>query len=299
MIRRFLDYVEIKTKITSTFAFMMAMAWLFYVGQSIRWLPTIVFFGSMFLFDLATTAINNYIDSKTTNQELQFNKKTAKGIILTLMAVSTGLGIYLVYLTDIIVFFVGGLCFLCGVFYTYGPVPISRQPLGEIISGIFYGLFIPFLVLYMNMPQGTYMALGLSMETIFIQLEILPLISIILLAVAPFCTTANIMLANNICDIEKDILVKRYTLPYYLGEKALYLFSALYYMPYAATILMVVLKILSPICLISLLNIFWVKRNIRVFLKNQIKDSTFVVSINNYMIIMGTNTLLIFISGMI
>lgn len=299
MIRRFLDYVEIKTKITSTFAFMMAMAWLFYVGQSIRWLPTIVFFGSMFLFDLATTAINNYIDSKTTNKELQFNKKTAKGIILTLMAVSTGLGIYLVYLTDIIVFFVGGLCFLCGVFYTYGPVPISRQPLGEIISGIFYGLFIPFLVLYMNMPQGTYLALGLSMETIFIQLEILPLISIILLAVAPFCTTANIMLANNICDIEKDILVKRYTLPYYLGEKALYLFSALYYMPYAATILMVVLKILSPICLISLLNIFWVKRNIRVFLKNQIKDSTFVVSINNYMIIMGTNTLLIFISGMI
>lgn len=299
MAGRFLDYVEIKTKITSTFAFMMAMAYLFYVDREIKWVPTLVFFSSMFLFDLTTTAINNYIDSKTNDQNLQFEKHTAKRIIFILLATSTALGLYLAYLTDIVVLLIGMLCFLCGVLYTYGPVPISRQPLGEIISGIFYGFFIPFLVLYINMPDGTYISLGLSLETIYLQLEIMPMVSIILLSVAPFCTTANIMLANNICDVEKDILAKRYTLPYYLGNRSLQVFSGLYYITYVATILMVVLKIVSPICLAALLNLYLVKRNISTFHKKQDKESTFTVSIKNYVIIMGTNILLIFFSGLL
>ena len=297
MVGRFLDYVEIKTKITSTFAFMMAMAYLFYVDQEVQWLPTMVFFSSMFLFDLTTTAINNYIDSKTNDQKLQFEKDTAKRIIMVLLAISSVLGLYLAYLTDIVVLLIGSLCFLCGVLYTYGPVPISRQPLGEIISGFFYGFFIPFLVLYINMPEGTYISLGLSLETLYIQLEIMPMFSVILLSVAPFCTTANIMLANNICDVEKDILAKRYTLPYYLGNRSLQVFSGLYYITYIATTLMVIMKILSPICLAALLNLYFVKRNISLFQEKQHKESTFIVSIKNYVIIMGTNTLLIFISG--
>ena len=297
MAGRFLDYVEIKTKITSTFAFMMAMAYLFYVDQEVQWLPTMVFFSSMFLFDLTTTAINNYIDSKTNDQKLQFEKDTAKMIIMVLLVISSVLGLYLAYLTDIVVLLIGSLCFLCGVLYTYGPVPISRQPLGEIISGFFYGFFIPFLVLYINMPEGTYIYVGLSLETLYIQLEIMPMFSVILLSAAPFCTTANIMLANNICDVEKDIVAKRYTLPYYLGNRSLQLFSGLYYITYIATILMVVMKIVSPICLAALLNLYFVKRNISTFHKKQDKESTFIVSIKNYVIIMGTNILLIFISG--
>ena len=297
MVGRFLDYVEIKTKITSIFAFMMAMAYLFYVDQEVQWLPTMAFFSSMFLFDLTTTAINNYIDSKTNDQKLQFEKDTAKRIIMVLLAISSVLGLYLAYLTDIVVLLIGSLCFLCGVLYTYGPAPISRQPLGEIISGFFYGFFIPFLVLYINMPEGTYIYVGLSLETLYIQLEIMPMVSIILLSAAPFCTTANIMLANNICDVEKDILAKRYTLPYYLGNRSLQVFSGLYYITYIATTLMVIMKILSPICLAALLNLYFVKRNISLFQEKQHKESTFIVSIKNYVIIMGTNTLLIFISG--
>jgi len=195
----------------------------------------------------------------------------------------------------------GGICFLSGILYTFGPIPISRLPLGEIVSGLFYGFFIPFLMLYINMPEGTFLifALNTTSMAFYLRLNILPIITIILLSVAPVCTTANIMLANNICDLEKDVKVKRYTLPYYIGEKAIPLFAWIYYVTYIATILMVLLNILSPLVLLSFLTIFIVQRHIRQFSELQNKETTFLVSIKNYIIIMGSNTLLIFLSGLL
>lgn len=298
MINRFLDYVEIRTKITSTFAFILTIALLVYHKQSIDWKLTLVFFASMFLFDLTTTAINNYIDTKTNNQTLQFKRKTALIIILVLFGISTSLGLYLAYMSDIVIFLIGGLCFLCGVFYTYGPLPISRMPLGEFFSGLFYGFFIPFIILYLNTPKGTFLSFDINSQAVSVELMIWPIASLLLFAIIPFCTTANIMLANNMCDLKKDILVKRHTLPYYVGKKSIYLYAGIYYMTYLATIVMVVVGILSPICLLSLLTIFIVQKNIKQFMKKQDKATTFILSIKNYVIIMGVNTLLIFISAL-
>jgi len=299
VIRRFLSYVEIMTKITSTFTFLLTIAFLFYRNQAINWGLTLLFFAAMFLFDLTTTAINNYIDTKTNDQTLQFKRSIALLIILVLLGISTLLGLYLVYLTDIVVLLLGGLCFLCGIFYTFGPVPISRQPWGEILSGIFYGFFIPFILLYINMPEGTYLTLNWNLQTVSLDLQILPIFTALMLSVIPVCATANIMLANNICDLEHDIMVKRYTLPYYLGKKAsLYLFAALYYGTYLAVIIMTVFKILSPVCLISLVSLIPVQKNINMFFKVQEKSRTFMISIKNFIIIMGTNTVLIFLSGL-
>lgn len=299
MIARFFDFVEIKTKITSLFAFLMTLAYLFYIEQSIDWKLTGLFFLGMFLFDMSTTAINNYIDTKTNAQVLAFKRKTAKNIIYTLMASSMTAGLLLVFYTDVIVLLVGGLCFVAGVFYTYGPVPISRQPLGEILSGVFYGLFIPFLILYINMPQGTYFVLDVSRDVIGVQAFIRPLVTLLLLSINPVCATANIMLANNICDLEKDIKVKRHTLPYYLGERAVDLFVWIYYAAYASTILMVILNILPPLCLLVLLTLWPVHKNNMQFRKTQEKESTFIVSIKNYVIIMSSLTMVIFVSGLI
>ncbi|HAB62600.1 MAG TPA: prenyltransferase [Lachnospiraceae bacterium] len=298
MINRFLDYVEIRTKITSTFAFIMTIALLVYHKQNIDWKLTLVFFASMFLFDLTTTAINNYIDTKTNNQTLQFKRKTALIIILVLFGISTAFGLYLAYMSDIVIFLIGGLCFLCGVFYTYGPLPISRMPLGEFFSGLFYGFFIPFIILYLNTPKGTFLSFDINSQSVSVELMIWPIASLLLFAIIPFCTTANIMLANNMCDLKKDILVKRHTLPYYVGKKSIYLYAGIYYMTYLATIVMVVVGILSPICLLSLLTIFIVQKNIKQFMEKQDKATTFILSIKNYVIIMGVNTLLIFISAL-
>ncbi|SHM09816.1 1,4-dihydroxy-2-naphthoate octaprenyltransferase [Anaerosporobacter mobilis DSM 15930] len=298
MVKRFLDYVEIRTKITSTFAFIMTIALLVYHKQSIDWKLTLVFFASMFLFDLTTTAINNYIDTKTNNQTLQFKRKTALIIILVLFGISTVLGLYLAYMSDIVIFLIGGLCFLCGVFYTFGPLPISRMPLGEFFSGLFYGFFIPFIILYLNTPKGTFLSFDINSQSVSVELMIWPIASLLLFAIIPFCTTANIMLANNMCDLKKDILVKRHTLPYYVGKKSIYLYAGIYYMTYLATIVMVVVGILSPICLLSLFTILIVQKNIKQFMKKQDKATTFILSIKNYVIIMGVNTLLIFISAL-
>lgn len=296
MLKRFLNYIEIKTKITSTFTFAMTIAFLLYHRQIINWKMTLIFFAAMFLFDLTTTAINNYIDSKTNNQKLDFNRRTALIIIYCLFGISTILGIYLVYLSDLVVLLAGGVCFLCGVLYTYGPLPISRQPLGEVFSGFFYGVMIPFILFYINFVPGTFLSYHLNLESISLELKIVPFITLILFSITPFCTTANIMLANNICDLENDIAVKRYTLPYYIGNKALLLFAGLYYLTYATTILMVVFKLLSPICLLSLISIFFVQKNIRTFFRRQIKQETFICSIKNFVIIMGVNTAVIFLS---
>ena len=299
MITGFLSYVEIKTKITSIFAFLMALGYLFYIGQQILLPQTLVFFAGMFIFDLTTTAINNYIDTRTNDQKLPFRRKNALAVIYFLFAAGAALGIWLAVLTDVVVLITGGICFLTGVLYTYGPIPISRQPLGEIVSGIFYGFVIPFLLLYINMPEGYYLTLGINSGIIKAEVIIIPMVTLLLLSVNPVCCTANIMLANNICDLEKDIKVKRFTLPYYLEEKALYLFAGIYYIAYSATAIMVIAKILHPICLLSLLTIIPVQKNIKEFILKQEKATTFFTSIKNYVIIMGALTLTIFVSGLI
>ncbi len=298
MLERFLSYVEIKTKITSLFAFLMTIAFIIYREQEISWKRTIVFFCSMFIFDLTTTAINNYIDTKTNEQTLQFKRQKSLIIIFVLFGISAALGLYLAFITDIVVLLLGGLCFLAGVLYTYGPVPISRQPLGEILSGVFYGLFIPFLLLYINMPEGTFLSFVIGWDKVSAEIFVRPVLEVLLLSVIPVCTTANIMLANNICDVEKDVAVKRHTLPYYLGKKALILFATLYYLCYADMILMVALGILSPVCLLLLPTFLIVQKNINIFMKHQEKATTFVTSIINYITIMGATSLLIFISAL-
>lgn len=296
MIKRFLNYIEIKTKITSTFTFGMTIGFLLYQGYSINWKNTFIFFAAMFLFDLTTTAINNYIDSKDNNQVLDFKRKTSLILIYFLFVGSAVLGLYLAILTDFVVLLSGGICFLCGVFYTYGPIPISRLPLGELFSGFFYGFMIPFILMYINVPQGTFISYQVSVESILLEFQIAPFITLFLFAIIPFCVTANIMLANNICDLDKDITVKRYTLPYYIGSKSLILFAGLYYVTYVISIFMVILRILSPISLLVLLSIIPVQKNIKVFLGKQEKSSTFICSIKNFVIIMGSNTLAILLS---
>ncbi len=299
MIAKFLEFVEIKTKITSTLTFLFSIAFVLYQNHEIQWDKTILFFMSMLFFDLTTTAINNYIDTLDNGQILAFGRKEARNIIYILFIISTVLGLTLAFATDLIVLLLGMLCFLAGVLYTYGPIPISRMPLGEMASGFFYGFMIPFLVLYINAPLGTYISYSIQMQTLNLSFQMIPILVLILFSVTPFAVTANIMLANNICDLQKDIAVKRFTLPYYIGKMALPLFSGLYYSTYVSMIGMVILHVLSPVTLISLITIIPVQKNINMFRKKQDKESTFNLSILNFIIIMVGNSISIFLSIML
>ncbi|MCR5195151.1 MAG: UbiA family prenyltransferase [Pseudobutyrivibrio sp.] len=285
MIRKFLKFIEIQTKITSLFAFANTMAFILYLGHIINTPLMIIFFISMFIFDLTTTGINNYIDSKDYPEMLPIPRKAAFICIITMLSISSILGLYLAYRAGIVVLLLGAFCFMLGIFYTFGPIPISRIPLGELFSGIAYGMFIPFLMLYINNPSY-YLTLGLTGGTLNVSIELIHFLEFLIFSLVMTLTTSNIMLANNTCDVEKDEAVNRLTLVHYIHRPmAVKLFGLIYYACYLSVILMVIFKILNPFALVFLLSIIPVKKNINLFKKEQIKEKTFICSIKNYIII--------------
>lgn len=63
----FLKVVEIQTKLASLFPFIIGVLFsMTYFGE-VQWGNTLVFFIGMVVFDMATTAINNYMDFKKPN----------------------------------------------------------------------------------------------------------------------------------------------------------------------------------------------------------------------------------------
>jgi len=284
-VKRFLQYSEIKTKITSVSAFVLCLAYFLMRGLTIRWLPTAVFFLGMLVFDLATTTINNYIDSRTDDTVLPFNRRTALVLTVILLTAAVGLGIWLVVLSDLFVLVLGGCCFVCGVFYTYGPVPISRLPLGEILSGLFYGFFIPWIFFYINLAPADFMQWQLQGNQIGLLIQVPNFLSLVLLAVAPFCCTANIMLANNICDLEKDLRQGRRTLPSYIGPRyGLHLFTTLALLPYLTLPILALAGWARPIVLLAAVSAVPVIKNIVLFYRKQDKRETFPLSLQNYLL---------------
>ncbi len=140
-------------------------------------------------------------------------------------------------------------------------------------------------MLYINNPPHN-LSLGLSLETISLQIHVMPFIEFFLFSLVTTFTTANIMLSNNTCDIEKDTAVGRLTLAYYIGRKwAVRLYALLYYGTYVSVGLMVILGILKPAALVFFLSLPLVIKNIHAFKKEQIKEKTFITSIKNFIII--------------
>ncbi|MDZ7548382.1 1,4-dihydroxy-2-naphthoate polyprenyltransferase, partial [Clostridium perfringens] len=96
---------------------------------------------------------------------------------------------------------------------------------------------------------------------------------------------SNIMLANNICDIEEDIVNERYTLPIYIGkEYALKVFKWLYYIGFIAIIIGVLLKVLPIVSIVTLLVLKVVQENINKFNKIQTKKDTFILAVKNFVV---------------
>lgn len=285
MIQRFLNYVEIRTKIASLLPFLLGLSYVLYTYKQVDIRNTLLFFISMLCFDMATTALNNYIDVKANGKILEFSQKTAKQILYFLLILAILLGLALVFYTGVIVLVLGALCFGVGIFYTFGPVPISRMPLGEIFSGLFMGLFIPFLVVFINAPEDSLIYVTFTNWLLQVSFNIMDLLKLGVVTIPAITGIANIMLANNICDLDEDVKVNRFTLPYYTGVKnALNIFAALYYLGFAAIIIMVVFGILPVYGLITIVGLIPIYKNISKFRKQQSKTITFPLSVQNLVI---------------
>lgn len=299
IIKKFLDYVEIKTKITSIFPFLMTIGWLFSSGMGIDYYRSAVFFAGMLSFDMTATTVNNYFDSKKNGQPLPFPRRTAKAITVLLFLMSVLFGLWLFVLTDLVVLAAGALCFAFGIVYSYGPLPVSHGPFGEAVSGFFYGFVIPGILAYINLPPDRLLYWALTGGDLIVRINIAGTAALVLLAVVPFCLTANIMLANNICDLERDIEVGRRTLPFYLKGYALPLFALLYYLGYLSVIIMVIFGFLTPWSLLVMLTLVPVWKNIRLFHKKHVKEETFILSIKNFLLVIIAHILAIFAGGLL
>ncbi|QCX34723.1 1,4-dihydroxy-2-naphthoate polyprenyltransferase [Caloramator sp. E03] len=296
-VRSFLKLVEIQTKIASVIPFTLGTVYALYRFNTFNLKNFLLMFVSLLTFDMATTAINNYCDYKRAVKKHGYNYEMhngivkynlseiyVKAIICILLIIATTFGVLLYLNTNIIVLIIGIISFSVGIFYSFGPIPISRMPLGEMFSGIFMGFIIVFLAVYIHVNESI-ISLMYNNGFLTLQMNLKEVIYIFLLSIPTINCIANVMLANNICDIDDDKENKRYTLPIYLGkENSLAIFKAMYYIAYIDIILLIVLRITPAISIITLLTFIIINKNISLFFEKQTKRDTFVLSVKNLII---------------
>lgn len=306
----FLKLVEIKTKIASVVPLILGTVYAMYRFETFNGKNFALLLISLLSFDMVTTAVNNYFDYKRATKKHGYNYEQHNAIvrdkmgetlvitvILLLSCIAVLFGILLYLNTDIIVLLVGVLSFAVGIAYSYGPLPISRLPMGEVVSGFFMGFVITFLSAFVHIYDRDIVSIAFEGQGISLWLNAVEILSILVFSVPAICGIANIMLANNICDMEDDVENRRYTLPIYIGkQKALWLFEALYYISFIDIILLGVFRIMPFISVLALLAFVPVKKNIALFRKKQTKKDTFELAVKNFVIICVAQLLLLIVS---
>ncbi|MFC6179715.1 1,4-dihydroxy-2-naphthoate polyprenyltransferase [Lactiplantibacillus daowaiensis] len=284
----FLEFVEIKSLIASVLPFVLGSLYAIYNYHQVHLGYLLLFFIASSLFHMATNANDNYQDflhapRDADNQEFleetnvvgvnQISIGQARTITFSLAGVSLILGLWLVTKTGLPLLWMGIYSYAVGYFYAGGPKPISSGPFGEFFSGFTMGFMIFWISVFIN----TYDVATITWQSTG---QVLVAAGLAIFAIA------NIMLANNICDMDEDIALGRHTILYYLGKPVmLQVFAWSYVAGYLCLIGAVVIGVLPPLSLLTLLSAIPVYRNTRQFLQKQVKRETFILAIKNATII--------------
>lgn len=162
--------------------------------------------------------------------------KTVMQLALLLYVIAAILGIYICYESSWLLLIVGAISMAVGYFYTGGPYPISSTPFGELFSGLFMGMLIVLIAVY-------------------IQVGSVPLFAV-LLSVPSALLVAAIMLSNNIRDLVEDTIGGRKTMAILVGRKtAITILASYFVLSYLWIIGLVVLQIITPWSLLVLLSL--------------------------------------------
>ncbi len=281
---KFLSFVEIRTKIASQLPFLFGTAYAAVHWDDLDWINTLLFFLSVLLFDMTTTAVNNAIDTHLHHGPTRAHYTPAVSLLLILLMLgaASGCGIVLALRTGPVVLLTGLACFAAGLLYTAGPLPLSRLPVGELFSGLFMGLVLPFLAVYINAPADALVTISFSGGVLGIGFALPALLRLGIACVPAMMGIAGIMLANNICDLPADRAVGRYTLPHFIGLRAAkVLFAGLYVVSFLSVPAMAIAGSLPVWVLVVLAAAVPVGRNVRTFVRNPSKEATFPLSVAN------------------
>ncbi|AUS68690.1 prenyltransferase [Lactococcus lactis] len=292
----FAELIELKAKTASIFPFLLGLAYSLYHYQSVNLSALAIYFVAMFMFNCFVDIWDNYNDYHKAVDTDDYQKNTniigrenlSMGLIKSLLAFfffgSLILGIVVALMTGWAVFWLGLLCYAVGVFYAGGPKPLSSLPLGELLSGLTMGYVIFLICLYINSSQNFVWSFA-NLATTF------------LIALPNTLLIANLMLANNTCDLEEDEANHRYTIVHYIGKKAalIWWITALI-LAFVAIVVAVILGLLSPIMLLILLIAPLMIKVARPYLQKQVKKETFISSVKILMVFQLVQVLLFFVS---
>lgn len=292
----FAELIELKAKTASIFPFLLGLAYSLYHYQSVNLSALAIYFVAMFMFNCFVDIWDNYNDYHKAVDTDDYQKNTniigrenlSMGLIKSLLAFfffgSLILGIIVALMTGWAVFWLGLLCYAVGVFYAGGPKPLSSLPLGELLSGLTMGYVIFLICLYINSSQNFVWSFA-NLSTTF------------LIALPNTLLIANLMLANNTCDLEEDEANHRYTIVHYIGKKAaLIWWTTALILAFVAIVVAVILGLLSPIMLLILLIAPLMIKFARPYLQKQVKKETFISSVKILMFFQLVQVLLFFVS---
>jgi 1,4-dihydroxy-2-naphthoate octaprenyltransferase len=177
------------------------------------------------LIQIATNLFNEYFDFKRgldTHESVGiggsivrdgFRPETILRLAYTLCFLAVLIGIYICLESSWWIAAVGSVCILTGYLYSGGPHPIAYTPFGELVSGLFMGVFIIWISFFIQTETVT-------PECVLISIPIGILVG-------------GINMANNIRDLSGDKEKGRRTLPVLIGrEKAINLLAALFAVSY-------------------------------------------------------------------
>ncbi len=308
--KAFISFIELRTKVASILPLLIGTALAYYTLETLYLERFFLMFIALLCIDMATTGLNHYYDAKRaivttgyhydqhnpiTSKQLTANR--AKRYLFELLLVGSCAGIGLTLLTDNFVLVLGALSFIIGIIYSAGPLPLSRTILGELFSGLFMGLLITFIAFYIQLPMGYLGEISLSKNFVYISLKLTMIMPVILLGLQLSLMIGNIMLANNICDREEDILNNRYTLPVVIGmKKSVILFKTNTLSAYAVLSLGVLFKQLPLPMLITLFTLPIIYKRARIFCANPLKSKTFKLAVGNFLVFSSTLLLTLFVS---
>lgn len=131
-------------------------------------------------------------------------------IAIFLFALAVMIGFYISLNSSWWVAIIGSLSMAAGYFYTGGPYPIAYTPFGELVAGFFMGIVIVLLTFFIQ--TGT-----VTIEGVIASIPISILVGAILMA-------------NNIRDLDEDVLSGRRTLAILLGRRLAIQFLAVMFL---------------------------------------------------------------------
>lgn len=275
----FLELVEFKAKTASVLPFFIGICFSLYNFHKLHLGLVLLYFIAMVIFNMAVDILDNYNDYHHATEIHDYREKTniigrenldlkiVFRMMIGMIIFSAMIGIGLSFIVGWPFLLMGLFCYGVGIFYSSGPKPLSSLPLGEVFSGITMGFMITLLCVYLNAYDE-------------FQWSFTNLSEIFMISLPNTLWIANLMLANNICDLEEDETNNRFTLVHYLGKhQALNLFVTLNILAFLAILLSVLLRFAPWSMLGTFLAAPFIFKQVQLFLKRQIKRETFICAV--------------------